>query len=303
MKKIMFFAAALTALFTSCSSDNDDMGGDSSKDTSKVTASIAQLKGTGTRVALGTEAGNTVSLNWEAEDEIYIQNADGTYGKYKNNVQGSSNSEEFIYSSIYNDESEIKPDGAHTAYYPAVNWALFVTPHTFYFPENQNNREFKYCLPMMAKNNGGSYFSFEAMAAVLHLKIKSTSSDFDVEYIKLKSESTVLSGSGPLNGSTLVPYPDCLNYINYFEKDENDWSTNITIKNDVVKDVYLVVPAQIYPAGDLTFEFVKDQDSGSTSGGNGVVATKTSTMNMTLEKGRIYDINLNVTPQPAVFNP
>lgn len=274
MKKLLFLAAAVAAMLTSCS--KEQVVG-----VSTIYAIFANDDAT--KVVMGPSDGTNTPLNWNAGDCIAVYNAiSGTFGEYitSSSVHDGDERAEF---SFYYMGSEIIPSEPHLAAYPYER----IHPNTFAFKYNSTqtyteNSFDRLAMPMVAVNMSGNSFTFNPQAAVLRLKVSTTSSDITVNSIEITSANKYLVGWAAA---------DLINYI--YEVPVESAAKTVTLEcntpvaiNSTAKDFNIVVPGQTYPSGDLTI----------TVNTNKGTIVKTSKADATFVAGKVYNINVSGTP-------
>lgn len=282
MKKILYFAAVLSAFMTSCNSENEIIDSKPTKVTSTITATFDQPA---TRVQMGTSDGTNTPLQWNAGDELAVYNVtSGTYGKY------ATASTDGALTAVFNfveqaGTSEIVPEERHLAAYPYAR----IAPSTFAFrySTTQTYTENSFdplAMPMVASNASGTEFSFKAQAAVLRLKVSTTASDVAVNSIEITSASMALTGNATPNmgeGTYGVPTVNTSNTVTL------NCATPVAI-NSTAKEFNIVVPGQTYPSGDLTITVRTNKGR----------IVKTSKTDATFAAGKVYNLTISDTPVP-----
>lgn len=280
MKKILFFAAAVAALLTSCNKENATQD---FEEVSTVYATFAQDNAT--KVVMGASDGTKTPLNWNQGDEIVVVNANNmTYGKYQTapSVQDGDSRAEFVLV----DGTEINPSVPHFAVYPYER--IFQGTYAFEYKAEQAYVENSFDpaqMPLTAKNASGNSFTFNAQAAVVRLKVSTTTSDVKVTSIELASKTKALTG-----------YADAdLTAATYGVPVRNTGKTTTLVCpaggvaiNGTAKEFNIVVPGQTYPSGDLTITVKTNKG----------FFKKTSKAEAIFAAGKVY--NISVSGEPAL---
>lgn len=189
MKKFLFFAAAVAALLTSC---NKEQATQDFEEVSTIYATFAQDNAT--KVVMGESDGTNTPLNWHQGDEIVVVNANNmSYGKYQtaSSVQDGESRAEFVYV----EGVQINLSVPHFAVYPYER----ISPDTYSFEYESKQAYVENSfdpvqMPLVAKNESGNIFTFNAQAAVVRLKVSTTTSDVKVTSIELSSATKALTG-------------------------------------------------------------------------------------------------------------
>ena len=282
MKKILYFAAVLSAFMTSCNSENEIIDSKPVKGTSTITATFDQPA---TRVQMGTSDGTNTPLQWNAGDQLAVYNVTShTFGKYATVADGALTAV-FNYVALAS-TSEIVPEEAHLAAYPfdriASNTFAFQYQTTQAYTANSFD---PLAMPMVASNASGTEFSFKAQAAVLRLKVSTTASDVTVNSIDITSASNALTGyaaANMTNGTYGVPTANTGKTVTL------NCATPVAISSTTT-EFNIVVPGQTYPSGDLTITVKTNKGD----------FAKTSKAAATFAAGKVY--NLNISGAPMAF--
>ncbi|MCQ2185741.1 MAG: hypothetical protein MJY92_03335 [Bacteroidales bacterium] len=290
MKKILFFAAALAVMLTSCQKEK---GSDesSAKGVKTITASISNS----TKVVMGEDDGTVTKLNWELGDNLFLMDQNGSTGKYSSLNAGETATFNLI------DGDGVSPEGQHVAAYPydgiTIDTSGGYPTILFKYSDSQTYTENSFdknAMPLLAMNETGTNFSFNAMAPVLRLNVKLATaiSDVKVNSVVIESASRNLSGFSNWDGSC------------FYEPGESygEVGPSITLNcgegvpiSTTATQFCMVIPANeddvdsdIYPSGDLTITV-------KTNKGNIV---KTSKAAATFVAGEVYNINVSGDPTP-----
>lgn len=282
MKKILYFAAVLSAFMTSCNSDNEIIDSKPTKVTSTITATFDQPA---TRVRMGESDGSNTPLQWNAGDQLAVYNVTSrTYGKYAaaSTVRDGDLSASFNFVEQAG-TSEIVPEEAHLAAYPFDRIAASTFEFRYSTTQTYTANSFDpLAMPMVASNASGTEFSFKAQAAVLRLKVSTTASDVTVSSIDITSASNALTGyAAPdmVNGTYGVPTENTSNTVTL------NCATPVAI-NSTAKEFNIVVPGQTYPSGGLTITVKTNKGT----------IKKTSKAAATFEAGKVYNLNISGVP-------
>ncbi len=285
MKKILYFAAVLSAFMTSCNSENEIIDSNPTKGTSTITATFDQPA---TRVQMGTSNGTNTPLQWNAGDQLAVYNVTShTFGKYA----AASTVADGDLTAVFNfveqaGTSEIMPEEPHLAAYPFDRIAA--TTFEFRYRTTQTYTENSFdplAMPMVASNASGTEFSFKAQAAVLRLKVSTTASDVAVNSIDITSASMALTGYAAPNmgnGTYGVPTENTSNTVTL------NCETPVAI-NSTPTEFNIVVPGQTYSSGDLTITVKTNKGD----------FAKTSKAEATFAAGKVYNLNISGVPAPA----
>lgn len=282
MKKILYFAAVLSAFMTSCNSENEIIDNNPVKGTSTITATFDQPA---TRVQMGTSDGTNTPLQWNAGDQLAVYNVTShTFGKYATVADGALTAV-FNYVALAG-TSEIVPEEAHLAAYPfdriASNTFAFQYQTTQAYTANSFD---PLAMPMVASNASGTEFSFSAQAAVLRLKVSTAASDVTVNSIDITSASNALTGyaaANMTNGTYGVPTANTGKTVTL------DCATPVAISSTPT-EFNIVVPGQTYSSGDLTITVKTNKGD----------FAKTSKTAATFAAGKVYNLNISGVPAPA----
>lgn len=284
MKKILYFAAVLSAFMTSCNSENEIIDSKPTKVTSTITATFDQPA---TRVQMGTSDGTNTPLQWNAGDQLAVYNVtSGTFGKYE-----AASTAEGALSAVFNfveqaGTREIVPEEAHLAAYPYARIAASTFEFRYSTTQTYTANSFDpLAMPMVASNASGTEFSFKAQAAVLRLKVSTTASDVAVNSIEITSASNALTGYAAPNmtlGTYGVPTENTSNTVTLNCDDP------VAI-NGTAKEFNIVVPGQTYPSGDLTITVKTNKGT----------IKKTSKNAATFAAGKVYNLNISGVPVDA----
>lgn len=282
MKKILYFAAVLSAFMTSCNSENEIIDNNPTKVTSTITATFDQPA---TRVQMGTSNGTNTPLQWNAGDKLAVYNVTSrTFGKYAaaSTVRDGDLSASFNFVEQAG-TSEIVPEEAHLAAYPFDRIAA--STFAFRYSTTQTYTENSFdplAMPMVASNASGTEFTFSAQAAVLRLKVSTTASDVAVNSIEITSASMALTGNAAPNmseGTYGVPTENTTNTVTL------NCATPVAI-NSTATEFNIVVPGQTYPSGDLTITVKTNKGD----------FAKTSKAEATFAAGKVYNLNISGVP-------
>lgn len=295
MKKFLFFAAAVAALVTSC---NKEQATQDFEEVSTVYATFAQDNAT--KVVMGESDGTNTPLNWNQGDKIVVVNINGspenpenlTHGMYQtaSSVKDGDSRAKFDFKG----GTQIDLSVPHFAVYPYER--IFQDTHAFAYKSEQAYKENSFDpaqMPLVAKNESGNIFTFNAQAAVVRLKVSTTTSDVKVTSIELSSATRVLTGYAD---------PDIETATYGVPVRETGKTTTLVCPaggvaiNGTAKEFNIVVPGQTYPSGDLTITV-------RTNKGNIV---KTSKAEATFAAGKVYNLNISGepvanTPDPGIF--
>lgn len=278
MKKILFFAAAVAALLTSC---NKEHATQDFEEVSTVYATFAQDNST--KVVMGESDGTNTPLNWNKDDEIVVVNANNmSYGKYQtaSSVQDGDSRAKFVFV----DGTQINPSVRHFAVYPYDR----ISPdrYSFEYESKQDYVENSFDpdqMPLVAANAGGTNFTFNAQAAVVRLKVSTATSDVKVISIELSSATKALTGFADADMGTAT----------YGVPVRNQGKTTTLVCpdggvaiNGTAKEFNIVVPGQTYPSGDLTITVKTNKG----------IIEKTSKAEATFAAGKVYNINVSGDP-------
>lgn len=283
MKKILYFAAVLSAFMTSCNSENEIIDSNPTKVTSTITATFDQPA---TRVQMGTSADGHTPLQWNAGDKLFVYNVTSdNFGVYQTalSVSDGDASATFEYTEM---GSEIVSAEPHFALYPYEK--IDDTDLSFEYQTTQTYTENSFdpsAMPMVASNASGTEFTFSAQAAVLRLKVSTTASDVAVNSIEITSVYQALTGDAELNktlGTYDVPTDGTSNVVTLNCDDPVAISSTATEFN-------IVVPAQTYPSGDLTITVKTNKGD----------FAKTSSAEATFAAGKVYNLNISGVPVDA----
>lgn len=282
MKKILYFAAVLSAFMTSCNSENEIIDSNPVKGTSTITATFDQPA---TRVQMGTSDGSNTPLQWNAGDQVKVYNLttenSGIYQTASSVVDGATTA---TFEFATNDQ--IISEEAHFAAYPAQR----IYSNSFRYQTTQTYTENSFdrlAMPMSARNMSGTEFTFSAQAAVLRLKVSTTESDVAVNSIDITSESMALTGDAEAdmaNGNFGVPTASTGKKVTL------NCATPVAISSTPT-EFNIVVPGQTYPSGDLTITVRTNK---------GKIA-KTSKAEATFAAGKVY--NLTISGAPVAITP
>lgn len=278
MKKVLYFAAVLSAFMTSCNSENEIIDSNPTKGTSTITATFDQPA---TRVQMGTSDGSNTPLQWNAGDQVKVYNLttenSGIYQTASSVVDGATTAT-FEFAT----DNQIISEEAHFAAYPAQR----IYSNSFRYQTTQTYTENSFdrlAMPMVASNASGTEFSFKAQAAVLRLKVSTTASDVTVSSIDITSASMALTGDAAPNmtlGTYGVPTTNPGNKVTL------NCATPVAI-NGTATEFNIVVPGQTYPSGDLTITVRTNK---------GKIA-KTSKTEATFAAGKVYNLNISGAPE------
>lgn len=282
MKKILYFAAVLSAFMTSCNSENEIIDSKPTKVTSTITATFDQPA---TRVQMGTSDGSNTPLQWNAGDQLAVYNkTSNSYGLYQTASSVSNGDASAVFNFIGG--SEIVPEEAHLAAYPYARIAA--SNFAFHYKTTQTytaNSFDPLAMPMVASNASGTDFLFKAQAAVLRLKVSTTASDVSVNSIEITSASNALTGWATPNmgeGTYGVPTETTGKTVTLNCDDP------VAI-NSTAKEFNIVVPGQTYPSGDLTITVKTNKGD----------FEKTSKAEATFAAGKVYNLNISGVPVDA----
>ena len=279
MKKILYFAAVLSAFMTSCNSENEIIDSNPTKVTSTITATFDQPA---TRVQMGTSDGTNTPLQWNAGDQLAVYNkTSNSYGLYQTASSVNNGDASAVFNFIGG--SEIVPEEAHLAAYPYARIAA--STFAFHYKTTQTytaNSFDPLAMPMVASNASGTDFSFKAQAAVLRLKVSTTASDVAVNSIEITSASNALTGWATPNmgeGTYGVPTESTGKTVTLNCDDP------VAI-NGTAKEFNIVVPGQTYSSGDLTITVKTNKGD----------FAKTSKAAATFAAGKVYNLNISGVP-------
>lgn len=285
MKKILYFAAVLSAFMTSCNSENEIIDSKPTKVTSTITATFDQPA---TRVQMGTSDGSNTPLQWNAGDQLAVYNVTSrTFGKYAAASTVANGDLTAVFNFVEQDgTSEIVPEEAHLAAYPYARIAASTFEFRYGTTQAYTANSFDpLAMPMVASNASGTEFSFKAQAAVLRLKVSTTASDVAVNSIEITSASNALTGYAAPNmtlGTYGVPTENTSNTVTL------NCATPVAI-NGTATEFNIVVPGQTYPLGDLTITVKTNKGD----------FAKTSKGAATFAAGKVYNLNISGAPAPA----
>lgn len=285
MKKILYFAAVLSAFMTSCNSENEIIDSKPTKVTSTITATFDQPA---TRVQMGTSDGSNTPLQWNAGDELAVYNVtSGTFGKYATASTVAHGDLSAVFNFVEQDgTSEIVPGEPHLAAYPYARIAASTFEFRYKTTQTYTENSFDpLAMPMVASNASGTEFSFKAQAAVLRLKVSTTASDVAVNSIDITSASMALTGYAAPNmgnGTYGVPTESTSNTVTL------NCETPVAI-NSTPTEFNIVVPGQTYSSGDLTITVKTNKGD----------FEKTSKAAATFAAGKVYNLNISGVPVDA----
>ncbi len=279
MKKILYFAAVLSAFMTSCNSENEIIDSKPTKVTSTITATFDQPA---TRVQMGTSDGTNTPLQWNAGDQLAVYNkTSDSYGLYQTASSVNNGDASAVFNFIGG--SEIVSDEPHLAAYPYARIAATTFEFRYRTTQTYTANSFDpSAMPMVASNASGTEFSFKAQAAVLRLKVSTTASDVTVSSIDITSASNALTGYAAPNmtlGTYGVPTENTSNTVTL------NCATPVAI-NGTAKEFNIVVPGQTYPSGDLTITVKTNKGD----------FAKTSKAAATFAAGKVYNLNISGVP-------
>ncbi len=286
MKKILYFAAVLSAFMTSCNSENEIIDNNPAKGTSTITATFDQPA---SRVQMGTSDGTHTPLQWNEGDQLVVYNVTTqNYGLYRTASSVQNGDAEAVFNFVAGTGSdEIIPAEPHLAAYP---FARISSNNTFAFQYATTqaytaNSFDPLAMPMIASNASGTEFTFSAQAAVLRLKVSTTASAVTVSSIHITSANKALTGYADAdiaNGTYGVPTRSTGKTVTL------NCATPVAI-NGTPTVFNIVVPGQTYPSGDLTITVKTNK---------GVFA-KTSKADATFEAGKVYNLTISGVPTPT----
>lgn len=287
MKKFLFFAAAVTALLSSCQKENGS-NNSSPKNVKTITASVSDC----TKVVMGEDNGTATKLNWQAGDNLLLINEnskgapDYSSGMYSANSSGEKATFNFVKGVA------ISSDDLHYAFYPfeKMDFQGGDKPKfCFNYSDNQTytrNSFDKDAMPLFAKNMNGTSFTFNAKASVLRLNVKLETevSDVAVTSVVIQSAENNLSGT-----SIFVDDEFC-------EPEENS-GNSVTLNcgagvalSTSATQFCVVLPPNKYEAGDLTITI-------KTNKGDIVKASKSEA---TFAAGKVYNIDITANPASGI---
>lgn len=278
IKHIFHIVAAIAALMASCSKGPADIHQDR-QEASPVYATFAQTGST--KVGMGASDGIRTPLTWHQGDEIVVLNClSETSGIYRTSsaVSDGDADARFFYEA-QEGTSPIVEREDHIAVYPRSGVDLSDGSFTYAVEQTYEEGSFdRLAMPLVAANDGGFNFTFIAQAAVLRIKVSTAESGVKVNSIVLSSQSKNLTGSAsldvsakkyglPSSGTGKVVTLNC----------ESPVAIGVT-----PKEFCIVVPAQEYPAGDISVTVY-------TTGGE---IAKTSNADASFEAGKVYNIHI-----------
>ncbi len=216
MKKYIFLTAAIAA-FSSCSSDNDPIMGETGKQALTFTATIEDAGAT--RATYNTE---TKKAEWQVNDQISIN------GKvYKAMTAGAATTFE-----KESDEATADGEGKYKAYFPA---SLY-NGTTATLPATQTYTTGKFDMPMYAESTNTT-LEFKNLCAILAVKV--TSDDIaTLKSIKVKADQK-LNGSFTVSDNKAVIGSDGTNELVLAS------SESLTLSSEGTT-FYIAIPAQDY---------------------------------------------------------
>lgn len=284
MKKILYFAAVLSAFFTSCTSENEIIDSNPVKGKSTITATFDQ---SATRVQMGTSDDRNTPLQWNAGDQLAVYNVGlQKYGLYQAAPSVNNGDLTAVFNFVeQSGTSEIVPEEAHLAAYPfdrISNTFSFQYATTQTYTANSFDR---LAMPMVASNVSGTEFTFSAQAAVLRLKVSTTESDVTVSSIDITSANKALTGYADADMGNVtygVPTRSTGKTVTL------NCATPVAI-NSTPTEFNIVVPGQTYPSGDLTITVKTNKGD----------FAKTSKAAATFAAGKVYNLNISGVPVDA----
>ena len=275
--KHIFHIVAIAAVMVSCSKGPVDIHPDR-QEASPIYATFAHNGAT--KVGLGSSDGVNTPLAWHQGDEIVVRNCQSeTAGIYRtaSAVSDGDADARFFYETQDGTFPAAEQE-SHIAVYPRSKVNL--SDGSFTYAAEQTYEEGsidRLALPMVATNDKGFNFTFSAQAAVLRLKVSTPESGVKVNSIVLSSQSKNLTGNSSLGGTMQYgpPATDTGKVVTL------DCGEGVSI-GKTPKEFCIVVPAQEYPAGDLSVTVYTD---------GGEIA-KTSKAGASFEAGKVYNIHI-----------
>lgn len=292
--KHIFCFAAVAAVMASCSKGALENDREMPADSPVLYAAFAQAGGT--KAGLGSSDGISTPLVWHQGDEIVVINGPSlpsyTYGAYRisSAVSDGDTCAKFYYR-FQDGTSPIEGKKPHFAVYPYSG--LDLSDFSFLYASEQTYEEGSFdrlAMLLIAENDGGCEFSFSAQAAVLRLKVSTLESGVVVDSIVLSSKSRALAGWANLILSTMKYGLPC-----------NDASKAVTLDctaspvaiGKTPKEFCIVVPAQEYPAGDLSITVHTNNGEIAVTQSNGTAAD--------FKAGKVYNIHIGDEPLSTDF--
>ena len=302
MKKHILFIAAVAAVMTSCAKEQlvqEEKQNPAETSTSYVYASFAQ--DTPTKVVMGESDDNKTPLYWNKGDMIAVANLGSlppTLGYYRTSVEDGAATATFFKCDP--ETADCDPEQPHVAVYPLMGLR---DDYSFYYSDKQSyspNTFDKVAMPLVANNESGNRFTFNAQAAVLRLKVSTeTETDVKVGRIIITSKDKNLTGYAYPNqtftafgapkdkqddqnkaGKTVVL--EC-----QVKTKGNTDEEPVLVSNDTPTEFNIVLPPQKYPSGDLTITVHTDKGD----------IVKTSKTEATFEAGKVYNIEMKNDPK------
>lgn len=289
IKKYLFYIAATASFVVSCSKA-PAVGTQDWQNALSVYATFAQNRAT--KAGMGASDGTQTPLIWHQGDKIVVINTiSGNYGVYETSsaVSDGDVSARFNYKSVSGTHPVVK-DENHMALYPYSR--LNTSDYSFSYGSEQTYEEGSFdrlAMPMVATNDKGFNFTFSTQAAVLRLKVSTLESDVKVQSIDLASKSKNLTGKASLDMST-EKYG--LPTENAGKTVKLDCGEGVAI-GKTPKEFCIVVPAQEYPAGDLSITVHTNNGEIAVTQSNGTAAD--------FEAGKVYNIHIGDEPLSKNF--
>lgn len=289
IKKYLFYIAATASFVVSCSKA-PAVGTQDWQDALSVYATFAQNRAT--KAGMGASDGMQTPLIWHQGDKIVVINTiSGNYGVYETSsaVSDGDVSARFNYKSVSGTHPAVK-DENHMALYPYSR--LNTSDYSFSYGSEQTYEEGSFdrlALPLVAANDKGFDFTFSTQAAVLRLKVSTSESDVNVERIVITSKSKNLTGKASLDMSAMkygLPTENAGKTVTL------DCGEGVAIGN-TPKEFCIVVPAQEYPAEDLSITVQTDKEE--------IFTAKSNESAADFEAGKVYNIHIGYEPLSGDF--